>query len=229
VSSAKPTGPGGAKFSFRKAITRLSPRLLAPVLALLLAFWAAPGVAAISVEDRADLARIEAYLNKIKTLQARFLQVSSDGGYAEGTIHLWRQGRMRLEYDPPVPVLIVADSRFLIYFDKDLEQTSYLGLDSTPAGFLIRERIVLDGPELKVTGFERGAGVLRVTITRAEDPLAGDLTLIFGDKPLVLKKWEVTDAQGLVTTVSLMNPRTGLKLDPNLFEFEEPEQPYQEN
>ena len=73
------------------------------------------------------------------------------------------------------------------------------------------------------------AGVLRVTSVRAEDPLAGDLTLIFADKPLILKKWEVTDAQGLVTTVSLMNPRTGLKLDPDLFEFEEPEQPVEEN
>ncbi len=39
---------------------------------------------------------------------------------------------------------------------------------------------------------------------KGNDPLEGNLTLIFSDKPLGLKKWTVTDAQGVVTNVSLL-------------------------
>lgn len=179
--------------------------------------------AVLSDTDRKDLDRIESYLNGIGTLQARFLQVSSTGEYAEGDVYLDRPGRMRIEYDPPVPVLIVAMGRSLVYYDKELEQVSWVRTNSTPAGFLLRESISLKGQEeVTVTGFERDAGALRVTLVRTEDPFEGQLTLVFADKPLVLKKWIVTDAQGVATSVSLQGTKFGLELDKKLFEFRDP-------
>ena len=173
--------------------------------------------------DREDLNRIESYLNGIDTLQARFLQVSSTGEYAEGDVYLDRPGRMRIEYDPPVPILIVAMGRSLVYYDKELEQVSWVRTSSTPAGFLLRESISLnDQEEVTVTGFERDASALRVTLVRTEDPFEGQLTLVFADKPLVLKKWIVTDAQGVATSVSLQGTRFGLELDSELFQFRDP-------
>ena len=47
----------------------------------------AQGVAIRSKADQADIARIEAYLNTIRTMKSRFLQVSSDGDYSEGTLY----------------------------------------------------------------------------------------------------------------------------------------------
>ena len=58
--------------------------------------------------DRALVKRVEDYLNGLTTLQARFLQSSSNGSYAEGDIYVERPSRMRFEYDPPVPLLIIA-------------------------------------------------------------------------------------------------------------------------
>jgi outer membrane lipoprotein-sorting protein len=203
-------------------------RCLAAAVVALVAVVAAPQAAAeapaparLSAADAADIARIEAYLNAIGTMQARFLQVSSDGGYAEGDFYLSRPGRLRIAYDPPVPVLIVANGRHLIYFDEKLNQVSYLGLDSTPAGILVDDRVSLSG-RLTVTGFERGEQVLRVTLVQTDDPLAGNITLVLGDRPMVLKKWAVEDAQGLTTTVSLFAARTGVPLNPDLFEFTPP-------
>ena len=46
--------------------------------------------------------------------------------------------------------------------------------------------------------------------------------LIFSDKPLALRKWEITDPQGVRTSVSLADVRRGLKLDPQLFQFKDP-------
>ncbi len=181
----------------------------------------APAPARLSAADAADIVRIEAYLNTIGTLEARFLQVSSDGGFAEGDFYLSRPGRLRIAYDPPVPVLIIANGRHLIYFDEELNQVSYLPLDSTPAGILVDDHISFSG-RLQVTRFERGEQVLRATLVQKEDPLAGSITLVFSERPMVLKKWAIKDAQGTTTTVSLFSARTGVPLNPDLFEFTPP-------
>lgn len=130
---------------------------------------------------------------------------------------------MRIEYDPPVPILIVADGRWLVYYDKELEQVTYAGLDSSPAGLLVRDKVELLKGELTVTGFERGPGVFRVSVQRTGDPGEGALTLVFSDRPLSLRKWAVTDAQGVTTNVSLVSPQADVALKPELFEFKAPE------
>jgi outer membrane lipoprotein-sorting protein len=177
---------------------------------------------ALTAADKVELKRIETYLNGIKTMKARFLQVSSSGDYSEGTLYFAKPGKMRLEYDDPKPILIVADGVYLTYFDKLLKQISYFSLESTQASILLKEHISFSSSEILVTAFERGAGVLRLTVIKGTDPREGSLTLIFSDRPLDLKKWTVTDAQGVVTNVSLLAPRFDLPVDPNLFKFEPP-------
>lgn len=176
----------------------------------------------LSEKERAAIVRIEEYLNSIVTMEARFLQVSSNGNYAEGKLHLSRPGKMRLEYDPPVPVLIIVAKGNLIYVDKELEQVSYVDADDTPAGFLVREKISLFSDELIITGFAQEAQALRLNLVRAADPLEGNLTLVLADRPMQLKKWAVTDAQGVTTTVSLLGTRFGTDIDPEIFVFRDP-------
>lgn len=196
--------------------------IAATAAALYLASAAAAAPPQLNAADRVDLERIETYLNGIKTIKARFLQVSSDGDYSEGNLYFAKPGKMRLEYDDPKPILIVADGVNLTYFDKLLKQVSYFNLESTQAAILLRERISFTAGDVLVTAFERGAGVLRLTVIKGTDPREGNLTLIFSDKPLDLKKWTVTDAQGVVTNVSLLGSRFDLPLDPGLFAFEPP-------
>ncbi len=182
-----------------------------------------PQAAELSTADMADIGRIEGYLNQLGTLDARFLQVSTNGGYAEGAIYLWRPGRMRIEYDPPTPILIVADGSSLFYQDKELDQISEIPLGATPASVLLDEKITLMSGGFTIVGFERQARVLRLTLVKTEDAGEGRITLVFGDRPLVLKKWTITDAQGIMTTVSLLKRRFGVPLKAELFEFEIPE------
>ncbi len=184
----------------------------------------AQGLAPLSEADKSDISRIETYLNNIKTMTARFLQVTSDGDYSEGDLYFSRPGKMRLEYDAPKAVLIIADGNNLTYFDKDLMQVSYFDLASTQAEILLRETISFSSGGLIVTAFERGPGVLRLTVIKEDDPLEGNLTLIFSDRPLGLKKWSVTDAQGIVTNLSLLGPRFGGPISEELFQFEAPDE-----
>ena len=202
------------------------PRLLlAACLALAtLAGAAPPGHAAppkpatLGDQDRADIGRVESYLNGLRTATATFLQVSDNGGVARGKFYLSRPGKMRFEYEPPTPVLMVSTGGSLVYYDSLLKQTSYLPLDSTPLGLLLRDNLKF-GSEVTITKFERGPGTLRMTLVQTKDPDQGELVLTFSDKPLALKQWTVIDQQRKATTVTLMELQRDVALDPKLFQF----------
>jgi len=166
--------------------------------------------------DKADVLRIEEYLNGILTMKSRFLQASSAGHYSEGTFYLSRPGKMRIEYDPPVQFLIVADGTWLIYDDKELDQVTHFPLGATPADILVQDDLSLLSGDLVITKIERGPGVIGLSVVRPDDD-GGHLTLIFGDKPLQLKKWIVVDPQGVKTSVSLLSVQRDLSFDPKLF------------
>ena len=222
MSSAKPTASAGAKFSPAKPSGPLFALAFLCALLGAVAAWAAGArPATLNQADKADVTRIEEYLNGLRTLQSRFLQIASNGSTAEGTLYIQRPGRMRIEYDPPTPVLIVADGLHLIYFDKELEQVTHVGLDASPAGILLQEKVALSG-DLTITKFERGPSVFRVTVVRGKDTNEGSLTLVFGDSPLSLRKWTVVDPQGVATEVALQNPQPGGTLKPELFKFSAP-------
>jgi outer membrane lipoprotein-sorting protein len=179
-------------------------------------------MAAATTPDRVFIARIEAYLNAISTMRASFLQIASTGELARGTFYLRRPGRLRIEYAPPSPVLIVADGHRLTYYDKELETANVAPIDDTLAGFLARERISFDG-DVTITAFARDRGTARITVARRAEPEGGSLTLVFDDSPIRLRQWDVTDPQGVRTRVALEAPEFGTALADSLFEVSEPD------
>jgi len=181
----------------------------------------APAPPSLSERDRADLARVEAYLNALTTLRARFLQISDTGAAAEGTAWIWRPGRMRVEYDPPEPLLLVADAGQFLMYDRELRAPTTLLVSQTPLAILLRREVRLSG-DVTVTGVERAGGFLRVTMFRTAEPAEGRLTLVFATEPLELRQWVVVDAQRRETRVTLSRIETGLRFPPGLFQFNDP-------
>jgi len=201
------------------ALGLLSPLL--PLSALAQPRPAPPRAATLSAQDRADIGRIEAYLNGLRTLRSRFLQVAPDGGITEGNAWIERPGRMRFEYDPPSPLLLVAGSGNGMFYDKVLKQVSYFPLSTTPLGILLSENLKLAG-EVTIAGIERLPGQIHVSIFRTRSPGDGRLTLVFADNPLSLRQWMITDPQDRETTVSLFNVTLGGRFDQKLFETADP-------
>lgn len=190
--------------------------LCAATVALAAPAVSAAQLASLSPDEVATLTRVERYLNDIKTLKGRFVQISSNGSYAEGEVYLDRPGQMRFDYDPPVPVLIIANGLSLLYYDEELKEATFLPLWETPLWFLIREEVRFD-KNVEIVGIEEALGTLRITLRDADSPDSGEVTLVFADNPLALRKWEVVDPQGIQTQVSLVNPVYGEKVDPDLF------------
>jgi outer membrane lipoprotein-sorting protein len=182
---------------------------------------AAPKAATLSAQDRADAQRIEQYLNGVHTLAGRFQQYAPDGTSTNGKIYLSRPGKMRFEYDAPSPILLLADGTFVVYVDNKLKQVTYLPIGSTPAWFLLRDKVSLEDG-VTVTRFEHGKGVIRVTVVQTKSPDEGSLTMTFSDRPLDLKQWTVVDQQGKSTTVALSDTRYDVPVSPQLFTFVDP-------
>src|SRR5689334_17351829 len=134
-----------------------------------------PVAAPLTPRDNADLQRIAAYLTSIRTMYAKFQQVSPGGGTATGQLWMARPGRMRFEYNPPSPILLLADTFYVYYIDKELVQMSKVGLKSTPAWLLLRDPVTFS--DLIVTRFERGANTIRVTVVEIAEPESGSLTM----------------------------------------------------
>ncbi len=176
---------------------------------------------ALTSSQQADVERIETYLNEIKSLSARFVQIGPSGELARGQLYMRRPGRLRFEYDPPTPILIVADGLWLVMHDKELGQVDRFPLYETPLGVLVAKEVDLS-KGVNVRRVQRQAGILRVTVTDADRPDEGSLTIAFSDPPLLLRQWNVLDAQGGVTNVSLTDIRTNIPLKPDLFTFVDP-------
>lgn len=203
---------GGALLA-TAALTSALPAVAAPRM---------PAAAKLSDADRESVGRIEQYLNGFKTVDARFMQVSSDGTYAEGSVKIQRPGRLRIDYDPPSKVLIITNGDFLVYWDKAVEQVTHVPINSTPAGLLVRENIQLFSKDLTIVRVDKKSGLLELTLVRTEDAAEGSLTLVFNDTPMALRQWIVTDAQGISTAVTLADARFGVAFNSEVFRFRDP-------
>jgi outer membrane lipoprotein-sorting protein len=170
--------------------------------------------------DAADVARVEAWIEGVETLAARFVQVAPDGAITEGAFYLRRPGRLRFDYDPPTPLLIVADGFRISLYDEELDQANSWLIAATPLAPLLRRDLDLAGDFVSVV--LRHPGLLRVTLIDRDKPDDGSLTLVFQESPFELQQWVVIDAAGQTTVVGLTELAVDIPLDPRLFRFDDP-------
>lgn len=165
---------------------------------------------------------VETYLNSVTTLEARFQQIAPDGGLATGKLYLQRPGRLRLDYDPPSRIRLVAPGDWrLIFYDASIKQVNVIPIGQTPLGILLDDEISLDD-EVEVVEVERAGEEVALTLVREDRADQGSVTLVFGERPLTLRRWSVVDPQGLQTHILLEEVRTGGRIDPELFRWRDP-------
>jgi outer membrane lipoprotein-sorting protein len=171
---------------------------------------------ALGDADKADVKRIEEYLNGITTMQAKFQQFSANQGLVFGNIYVRRPGFLRVQYDAPSEVTLVADSIAISYYDAELNQLNQAPLSASPLWFLLRKHVELGG-DVTVTSFQRGPNVFQIGLVQTDEPDAGTVTLVLGDKPLELQQWTIVDAKGQEVRVGLYNAEFGMPLENALF------------
>src|SRR5690625_3333468 len=176
--------------------------MLAAALPGGLALAQQPAIPAATGEAEGAVQEIEAYLNRIDSLQGRFVQTTSRGTRAEGDFSLVRPGRIRFDYDDPEPTLLVADGLNFVIYDRELERATMVPLSRTPLWLLLRENIDLEDG-LDILNVHQDEEYLSVLLRQSSAPEEGTIELVFRRDPLELRLWEVGDAQGIRTQVAL--------------------------
>ncbi|MGJ4927896.1 outer membrane lipoprotein carrier protein LolA [Bradyrhizobium sp. HKCCYLS2038] len=170
--------------------------------------------------QKAQAAKVSAYLSSLQTLVGNFVQVGPDGSKTKGDFYIQKPGRLRFEYEPPSPIDLIADGSAVVVRDRKLATQDVYPLSQTPLRYLLSDRIDL----LKDTNvIAIAADDLYVTITIEEkQALVGTsrLMLMLGAKDGQLKQWTVTDPQGYDTTIAVYNLDTTKKLDPAMFKID---------
>ena len=113
------------------------------VLPLIALAAAANAHAALSAKDMADLKRISDYLNSIASLQAGFVQVGPNGELDQGVMYARKPGRLRFEYAPPSPYLIVSDGQTIAVSNSQLRTVDRYPLLENPLSIILKEGIDL--------------------------------------------------------------------------------------
>lgn len=174
-------------------------------------------------QQKAQIRKIQDYLNGIRTLRATITQDNPNGTTASGRMYLKRLGKesfgkLRLEYDAPMNTKIIANGEVLRHIDGESKDVSEYSIDSTPASFLLRHKIDFSN-DLEVQKMETKEGKIYLTVVRPGDD-GVTLTLIFVTSPILrLQEWMVVDAQTNQTHVVLKQVEIGTPIDEKLFSF----------
>jgi outer membrane lipoprotein-sorting protein len=176
--------------------------------------------ATFDANQKAQAAKVSAYLSSLQQLSGNFVQVGPDGSRTKGDFYIMKPGKVRFEYDPPTPIAIIADGSSLAVRDRKLATQDIYPLSQTPLRFLLSDRIDLlkDTNVVSVTADDV---FISVTIEEKQALIGTSrLMLMVGAKDGQLKQWTVTDPQGYDTTIAVYNLDSNRKVDPGLFKID---------
>tara|TARA_A100001037_G_scaffold143766_1_gene130122 strand:- start:6738 stop:7385 length:648 start_codon:yes stop_codon:yes gene_type:complete len=206
----------------------VSARLNFPIIVLVTIIGFASNLALGQTNEKKNIPQqtllltAEKYLDSIRSLQASFVQSSTTGAVAEGTLFIDRPGKLRIQYKKPATLQVYANDTWLYYIDYDLREISQIPVEKTPASFLLRNKFRFSR-ELDILNTAKSHGTLRIKIAMRDRAGGGSMTLIFSENIDAFLGWVVEDTQGIKTKISLVNPKTNLPIPKNLFIFSIPD------
>ncbi len=187
--------------------------------ALLLALTGAGAQAksmSLSPDQTDAINRISTYFNSFTTLKGEFTQVSPKGTMSTGTMYISKPGKMRFDYAPPNPFLLVSDGKWVTLKNRSKEKGDQVPLSATPLRIVVSPEVNLLR-DTNVLGFEQADGISQVVLEDKKATVSGRIMLVYDEARKELQQWVIIDARGRRTTVTLSNLEPDVKIDPKLF------------
>ncbi|NJM29164.1 MAG: outer membrane lipoprotein carrier protein LolA [Rhizobiales bacterium] len=170
----------------------------------------------LSGEQAQSVKKLAAYINGITSLRGDFTQISPKGNVSKGVFLISKPGKMRFDYAPPNPFLIVSDGKWVTIKNRAKEKGDQFPLSQTPLRLVLGKNIDLL-KETNILAIEQAEGLTSVMLEDRKGKMGGQLVLVFDETRNELQQWVVIDGKGRRTTVSLANIETGVKIDPKQF------------
>jgi len=124
---------------------------------------------------------------------------------------------MRVEYNGQPKILIIVNDSVLAYTDVELDETSYLGTNTTPASFLTRSNISFSAKDVEITNIKKSDNQIKISVMKKNRKEAGEFSVIFSTNPLKFIKMEVKNDLDQITSVTLKDPDFSKPISSNLF------------
>ena len=170
-----------------------------------------------TADQQTALASVAAYFNSFSLMEGRFVQIAPDGSQSEGVFFLSKPGRIRFHYSPPVRLDVIADGSSVAVKDGKANTQDLYPLSKTPLRYLLTSHIDLTSAQM-VQDVRVASDLITVTIVETGAFAQGTLTLVFDRKTSELRQWQVTDAQGLTTSVAIFDTALNKpQTDPTLY------------
>jgi outer membrane lipoprotein-sorting protein len=161
--------------------------------------------------------RINRSLNGMATLIGDFSQINADGRRRTGKLYVMRPGKLRFDYDPPSQLEVVSDGSQVAVIDKRVPQQDLYGIGQTPLKFLVADKIDITR-DTKVLSVARDKDEVILEI-EDKNTIAGTsrIRIHFDGESFQIRRWTVTDPQGIPTTIQLANLNTQQRPSRSLF------------
>ena len=158
---------------------------------------------------------VKEYLKNLNTLEASFIQISSDGDIKRGKIFFSLPGKLRIDYIEPDDLLITSNGFWLTVQNKKLKQTNNLPLDRTPLNLFLNKNFNFeDNSNIK---FKIENDVITLTFFGDKKLKESKFQLEFNSNPIRLRKWVILDEFENQTSVMLQNIKLDVKLSNKIF------------
>ncbi len=172
-----------------------------------------------------DLLRVQQHLTAMTSLTADFTQTDRQGQVQNGRLTLKQPGRIRFQYAPGIPLLIVADGRSLTLIDYEVNQVQRWPIRNSPLAVLIdpQANLLRYGRLVETSSQE----TISVEVRDPARPEYGMITMVFtrdarGPGGLNLYGWVALDAQRNRTSIRLSGQRYNVPVEDNMFRWRDP-------
>ncbi len=169
-----------------------------------------------SAEQVAAVETLGTYFNNIRNIKGDFTQVGPRGNVSTGVFYISKPGRMRFEYAPPNPFIVVADGTWVTIKNNVRNKVDQYPLSATPLRLVLANQVDLM-QEADVKSVDMENGLTTVVLEDKARLVPGQLVLVYDSQHKRLQQWVIVDGQGRRTTISLNNIEASNQPDPNLF------------
>ena len=152
-----------------------------------------------------------------------FFKQSSSESYSEGWMLIEGKGKARIEFSPPNNIVIVADGKWIIFHDPELDRTTYLPLKSGILQALLDPNSFIKRKDFIVKKILKKEKIIFIIDFNIDD--SNQLVMVyFDEKNLSLLGWKIIESTNEEINVKVISLKkagiTGI-LKKDLFNFTE--------
>ncbi|MDB3860701.1 outer membrane lipoprotein carrier protein LolA [Paracoccaceae bacterium] len=173
-----------------------------------------------ALSEKFSLIELSDYFNRFNTFQANFRQFADDGSVANGILSIKKPGRLRIDYDKPEDLLILASGGQLAIFDPkgDPEPTAF-PLIVTPLALILSKQLNLVDSS-NILSHEYTQNETSLSLFDPEHPERGHIELIFSGNTPTLDRLVIHDESGSITVMIIEQYRENISLNEMQFNIQ---------